>query len=576
MAASRKTDWPTLGLLLAMYVVLIGNFVWHRVAPLPLARPRRDRGRRDPPRLHDLARGRSPQRVAPDLAQSRGRRARHVSLHDAVLHAALDPPRAPRAAQRTRGPELRSTPTARSGSFRCATRAPLGYARKLLTRRSAHPRRADLGRALGRSRWPAIFALAWWFGALRDALWLWLVPVVIAKLVMDWYINYLPHAGLPPRSLPGHAHRRSGLAHAARPRAQLPRRPSSVARDPVARLPRGVPGEDRLPEGAWRSDRTRDLRHRTPAGHGLCEPPSPSLRRAARCAAPADAEVAATGFDFEYDTAPNEFRFLRCRGCAHVYLSPRPAASELVRHLSAELLRLRRAGQPAGGAHAPSLGGRQGAPLPRGGGPGPAAAARRRLRQRALPLAAARIRCAGLGAGGHRLRRGRRGPLPRARLRGACRPDRGSPGRRSQLRRRDHAPADRARGGSGRDLRERSSGCCGPGASSWSRRRTWAASTIAGSRAAGGATTTSRATGISSRPPRSTACSRPPASRSMRSEYLISTSSWTISLHNYLLDRGWPARIVRFFHYQNPLLLGLFVVLRLAARAARLETRTSG
>ena len=27
----------------------------------------------------------------------------------------------------------------------------------------------------------------------------------------------------------------------------------------------------------------------------------------------------------------------------------------------------------------------------------------------------------------------------------------------------------------------------------------------------------------------------------VRSEYLISTSSWTISLHNFLLDRGWPA-----------------------------------
>ncbi len=45
-----------------------------------------------------------------------------------------------------------------------------------------------------------------------------------------------------------------------------------------------------------------------------------------------------------------------------------------------------------------------------------------------------------------------------------------------------------------------------------------------------------------------------------RSEYLISTSSWAISIHNYLLDRGWPAGIVRFFHYQNPLLLGFFVL----------------
>jgi 2-polyprenyl-3-methyl-5-hydroxy-6-metoxy-1,4-benzoquinol methylase len=54
----------------------------------------------------------------------------------------------------------------------------------------------------------------------------------------------------------------------------------------------------------------------------------------------------------------------------------------------------------------------------------------------------------------------------------------------------------------------------------------------------------------------------------VRSEALISTSAWTISLHNYFLDRGYPDRFVRFFHYQNPLLLSLFVVLDwLRARA---------
>jgi SAM-dependent methyltransferase len=45
-----------------------------------------------------------------------------------------------------------------------------------------------------------------------------------------------------------------------------------------------------------------------------------------------------------------------------------------------------------------------------------------------------------------------------------------------------------------------------------------------------------------------------------RCEYLISTSAWTISLHNYFLDRGYPDRFVRFFHFKNPLLLGIFVV----------------
>jgi SAM-dependent methyltransferase len=46
-----------------------------------------------------------------------------------------------------------------------------------------------------------------------------------------------------------------------------------------------------------------------------------------------------------------------------------------------------------------------------------------------------------------------------------------------------------------------------------------------------------------------------------RCEYLISTSAWTISLHNYFLERGYPDSFVRFFHFKNPLLLGIFVVL---------------
>jgi SAM-dependent methyltransferase len=45
-----------------------------------------------------------------------------------------------------------------------------------------------------------------------------------------------------------------------------------------------------------------------------------------------------------------------------------------------------------------------------------------------------------------------------------------------------------------------------------------------------------------------------------RTEYLISTSAWTISLHNYFLDRGFPAWFVRFFHFKNPLLLAIFVI----------------
>ena len=57
-----------------------------------------------------------------------------------------------------------------------------------------------------------------------------------------------------------------------------------------------------------------------------------------------------------------------------------------------------------------------------------------------------------------------------------------------------------------------------------------------------------------------------------RTEYLLSTSSWILSLHHLLLDRGWPERLVRFFHFQNTLLLPLVAWVDLARLAFGLET----
>ncbi len=45
-----------------------------------------------------------------------------------------------------------------------------------------------------------------------------------------------------------------------------------------------------------------------------------------------------------------------------------------------------------------------------------------------------------------------------------------------------------------------------------------------------------------------------------RTDSLISTSAWIVSLHNYFLDKEFPGWFVRFFSYQNPLLLSIFVV----------------
>jgi fatty acid desaturase len=78
----------------------------------------------------------------------------------------------------------------------------LGYARKLLARdpRTRGEKAADLAQfaAVG-----SLYALAWWAGALVDLLLLWALPVAIAKVVMDWYINYLPHVGLPAHRFHG-------------------------------------------------------------------------------------------------------------------------------------------------------------------------------------------------------------------------------------------------------------------------------------------------------------------------------------------------------------------------------------
>jgi SAM-dependent methyltransferase len=46
-----------------------------------------------------------------------------------------------------------------------------------------------------------------------------------------------------------------------------------------------------------------------------------------------------------------------------------------------------------------------------------------------------------------------------------------------------------------------------------------------------------------------------------RSEQLISTSAWTISFGNYFLDRGYPGWFARFWNFKNPLLLGIFITL---------------
>jgi ring-1,2-phenylacetyl-CoA epoxidase subunit PaaE len=73
----------------------------------------------------------------------------------------------------------------------------IGYARRMLETdpRSSAMRISDgcfVALVLG------AYALAATNGRLLDLVLIWLVPVVIGKVIMDWYVNYLPHVGLPP------------------------------------------------------------------------------------------------------------------------------------------------------------------------------------------------------------------------------------------------------------------------------------------------------------------------------------------------------------------------------------------
>ena len=78
----------------------------------------------------------------------------------------------------------------------------VGYAREKLRDdpRSPAMRRSDnvfLALVL------AAYGVALWRGVFLDLLLVWFLPVVIAKVILDWYVNYLPHVGLPPHRFLG-------------------------------------------------------------------------------------------------------------------------------------------------------------------------------------------------------------------------------------------------------------------------------------------------------------------------------------------------------------------------------------
>jgi fatty acid desaturase len=188
-------DARTLAVLAAMYALLLGNFALHALHPLPIA-------------LHVLVAA-----AAVHLAFTVWHEAVHrnvstgASVNTAVGILGIFPYMTPYFMQRWIHLQHHARLNERDdpnfvyvdGPFwRILGRYPraLGYARKLLARdpRTRGEKAADLAQLAAVA---ALYALAWRAGALVDLLLLWALPVAIAKLVMDWYINYLPHVGLP-------------------------------------------------------------------------------------------------------------------------------------------------------------------------------------------------------------------------------------------------------------------------------------------------------------------------------------------------------------------------------------------
>ncbi len=49
------------------------------------------------------------------------------------------------------------------------------------------------------------------------------------------------------------------------------------------------------------------------------------------CCGSRESSICARGYDYEYETSPDQFTLVRCKGCSVLFLNPRPALSELDR-----------------------------------------------------------------------------------------------------------------------------------------------------------------------------------------------------------------------------------------------------
>lgn len=192
----RGADWLTVGLLVVMYALLIGNAIWYFSAPSHI--------------LIHIGIG----ALAIHLAFTIWHEAMHLTVssklwvNNTVGIIGMFPYMTPFFMQKwvhlrhhshlnePDDPNLIYT----DGSFlTLPLRYPraLRYARQVLAR-DPRNRPEKIADAVFLAGVLAVYVGAFFAGILIDVLLIWFVPVVIAKLAMDWYINYVPHVGLPP------------------------------------------------------------------------------------------------------------------------------------------------------------------------------------------------------------------------------------------------------------------------------------------------------------------------------------------------------------------------------------------
>ena len=195
MKATRRADVRTLLLVAAMYALLIANFVVYQIAPGPWW-------------LHVLIGA-----VGIHLSFTSWHEAVHMNvsprrwLSDLTGFLGIFPYMAPYYLEKWLHLQHHTLLNQPQDPNRIYTEGPfwqigfrylriIGFARERMhdDPRTPVQKRLDVApMALIAGLYAAAFA----YGVFWDLVLLWFVPLVVSKVVMDWYVNYLPHVGLP-------------------------------------------------------------------------------------------------------------------------------------------------------------------------------------------------------------------------------------------------------------------------------------------------------------------------------------------------------------------------------------------